>query len=161
MDFSHVNIHNSGLCASHLVILLSQWLLRHGTLIVQLKLTGYNFSKSLLICCVIKNCYRFQCHHKIVRTLKISQQFNLIDTTYSSGFHAGLGGGGGVTKLKQCKQTTGPKSVGPGAEMHRTGGRNPSYHVIMVICACGCHRWILHTKASDAELWCFLWSAPK
>ena len=21
-------------------------------------------------------------------------------------------------------------------------------------------RWILHTKASDAELWCFLWSAP-
>ena len=23
------------------------------------------------------------------------------------------------------------------------------------------HRWILLTKASDAELWCFLWSAPK
>ena len=22
-------------------------------------------------------------------------------------------------------------------------------------------RWILHTKASDAELWCFLWSAPE
>ena len=22
------------------------------------------------------------------------------------------------------------------------------------------HRWILHTKASGAELWCFLWSAP-
>ena len=22
-------------------------------------------------------------------------------------------------------------------------------------------RWILHTKASDAELWCLLWSAPK
>ena len=22
-------------------------------------------------------------------------------------------------------------------------------------------RWIPHTKASDAELWCFLWSAPK
>ena len=22
------------------------------------------------------------------------------------------------------------------------------------------HRWIPHTKASDAELWCFLWSAP-
>ena len=21
------------------------------------------------------------------------------------------------------------------------------------------HRWIPHTKASDAELWCFLWSA--
>ena len=44
----------------------------------------------------------------------------------------GGGGGGGVfTKLKQCKQTTGPKSVVPGAEMHRTGGRNPSYHVII------------------------------
>ena len=23
------------------------------------------------------------------------------------------------------------------------------------------HRWILHTKASDAELWCFLWSASE
>ena len=22
------------------------------------------------------------------------------------------------------------------------------------------HRWIPHTKSSDAELWCFLWSAP-
>ena len=22
------------------------------------------------------------------------------------------------------------------------------------------HRWISHTKASDAELWCLLWSAP-
>ena len=41
------------------------------------------------------------------------------------------GGGGVFTKLKQCKQTTGPKSVVPGAEMHRTGGRNPSYHVII------------------------------
>ena len=23
-----------------------------------------------------------------------------------------------------------------------------------------CHRWIPRTKASDAELWCFIWSAP-
>ena len=23
------------------------------------------------------------------------------------------------------------------------------------------HRWIPHTKASDAELWCFLWYAPE
>ena len=23
------------------------------------------------------------------------------------------------------------------------------------------HRWIPHTKASEAELWCFLWSAPE
>ena len=23
------------------------------------------------------------------------------------------------------------------------------------------HRWIFHTKASDAELWCFLWSKPE
>ena len=23
------------------------------------------------------------------------------------------------------------------------------------------HRWISHTKASDAEIWCFLWSAPE
>ena len=39
--------------------------------------------------------------------------------------------GGVFTKLKQCKQTTGPKSVVLGAEMHRTGGRNPLYHVII------------------------------
>ena len=23
------------------------------------------------------------------------------------------------------------------------------------------HRWIPRTKASDAKLWCFLWSAPE
>ena len=23
------------------------------------------------------------------------------------------------------------------------------------------HQWIPHTKASDAELWCFLWSVPE
>ena len=23
------------------------------------------------------------------------------------------------------------------------------------------HRWIPHTKASDAEIWCFLWSVPE
>ena len=23
------------------------------------------------------------------------------------------------------------------------------------------HRWIPHTKSSDAELWCFLWCAPE
>ena len=128
VDFSHVN--NSGLCASHLVNLLSQWLLRHGTLIVHLKLTGYNFSKSLLICFVIKNCHSFQCHDKIVRTLKISLQFYIIDTTYSSEFHAHFGGGM-FTKLKQCKQTTGPKCVVLGAEMHRTGGRNQIHHTML------------------------------
>ena len=25
----------------------------------------------------------------------------------------------------------------------------------------GIHRWIPHTKASDAELWCFVWSVPE
>ena len=25
----------------------------------------------------------------------------------------------------------------------------------------GIHQWIPHTKASDAELWCLLWSAPE
>ena len=24
-----------------------------------------------------------------------------------------------------------------------------------------CYRWVPHTKASDAEVWCFLWSAPQ
>ena len=51
VEFWHVN--NSRLCTSHLVNLLSRWLLRHGTLIVYLKITGKNYSKSLLICCVI------------------------------------------------------------------------------------------------------------
>ena len=41
VDFSQVN--NNGLCANHLVNLLSPWLLRHGTLIVHLRLTGYFF----------------------------------------------------------------------------------------------------------------------
>ena len=31
---------------------------------------------------------------------------------------------------------------------------------LLVICA-GNSLWIPHTKASDAELWCFLWSAPE
>ena len=60
-------------------------------------------------------------------SLKISPQFN-----FSSGFHTEFRRGI-FTKLKQCKQTTGPKSVIPRAEMHRTGGTNPSYHVIMSI----------------------------
>ena len=58
-------------------------------------------------------------------SLKISPHFN-----FSSGFHTDFGGGM-FTKLKQCKQTTGPKSVVLGAEMHRTRGKNPSYHVII------------------------------
>ena len=35
------------------------------------------------------------------------------------------------------------------------------FHAIVSLCAkfTG-HRWISRTKASDAELWCFLWSAP-
>ena len=26
---------------------------------------------------------------------------------------------------------------------------------------CTCYRWIPLTEASDADLWCFLWSTPK
>ena len=80
---------------------------------------------------LLKTVINLSCRDKIIRTLKVSPQFNLIDTTYSSQFHADLWGGGGrvLTKLKQCKQATGPKSVVPGAEIHRT---RPSYHVIIV-----------------------------
>ena len=75
--------------------------------------------KSLLIYWV---CYKAAINFNVMmkfskHSLKISPQ--------STGFHIdfGIGGGGGVfTNLKQCKQTTGPKSVVPGAEMHRTGG---------------------------------------
>ena len=48
----------------------------------------------------------------------------------------------------------------------RTNILIPSHHddVIRSKHLCGeftGYRWIPHTKASDAELWCFLWSAPE
>ena len=33
------------------------------------------------------------------------------------------------------------------------------FSVLLAICAG--HQWTPHTKASDAKLWCFLWSAPE
>ena len=36
-----------------------------------------------------------------------------------------------------------------------------TFSALLVICSRNSrHRWIPRTKASDAELWCFLWSAP-
>ena len=67
VEFWHVS--NSGLCASDLVNLLSRWLLRHASLIVNLEFTGKQYSKSLLICGVInKNCHLLQCDDRIVKT---------------------------------------------------------------------------------------------
>ena len=56
------------------------------------------------------------------------------------------------TKLKQCKQTTGPKSVVLGAEMHRTGGRNPSYHVIICHICMKCKTNKYHSKSNEIRL---------
>ena len=66
------------------------WLLRHGTLIVYLKITGKNYSKSLLICCVIYIAViNFNVMTKYTKhSLRISPQLNL-----SSGFHIDFGGG--------------------------------------------------------------------
>ena len=37
-----------------------------------------------------------------------------------------------------------------------------TFSALLALCAGNSrHRWIPHTKASDAELWCFLWSAPE
>ena len=36
-----------------------------------------------------------------------------------------------------------------------------TFSASLAICAITGHRWIPHTKASDAELWDFLWSAPE
>ena len=36
-----------------------------------------------------------------------------------------------------------------------------TFSALLAICAGNTdHRWIPHTNASDAELWCFLWSVP-
>ena len=71
VECSHVN--NSGPYSSHLVILLTQWFLGHGTLIVHLKIISKTF-KSLLTCCVLKSYHCFQCADRIIKTLKASPQ---------------------------------------------------------------------------------------
>ena len=38
---------------------------------------------------------------------------------------------------------------------------NGTFSALLAICAGNSHRWIPLTKASDMELWCFLWSAPE
>ena len=35
-----------------------------------------------------------------------------------------------------------------------------TFPALLAICEFTGYRWIPHTKASDVELWCFLWSAP-
>ena len=43
-----------------------------------------------------------------------------------------------------------------------TSSNGNIFHVTGLLCGefTG-QRWIPHTKASDAELWCYLWSAPE
>ena len=46
-----------------------------------------------------------------------------------------------------------------------TSSNGNIFRITWLLAICGGeftgHRWILRTKASDADLWCFLWSAPK
>ena len=48
------------------------------------------------------------------------------------------------------------------SEFMMTSSNGNSFHVTGLLCRefTG-HRWIPHTKASDTDLWCFLWSAPE
>ena len=41
-----------------------------------------------------------------------------------------------------------------------TSSNGNIFRVTGLLCGTS-HRWIPRTKASDAELWCFLWSAPE
>ena len=42
-----------------------------------------------------------------------------------------------------------------------TSSNGNIFRVTDQLCGVTGHRWIPRTKASDAELWCFLWSAPE
>ena len=56
-----------------------------------------------------------------------------------------------------------PRHAGiPGRENMMTSSNGNIFRVTGPLCGefTG-HRWIPHTKASDAELWCFLWSVSK
>ena len=124
-EFWHVN--NNGLCASHLVILLSRSTLRHDTLCIW---------KSKTINILNNNWYDVL-FKKTVINFNVMTKLSNIPWKFPHNLTSLLGFmlilEGVFRKLKQCKQTTGPKSVVPGAEMHRAGGKNPSYHVIMSI----------------------------
>ena len=50
----------------------------------------------------------------------------------------------------------------PWAYLMMTSSNGNTFHVTGPLCGeFSGHRWILRTKASDAELWCFLWSTPE
>ena len=85
---SHVN--NSGLCASHLVNLLPRWLLRHGTLIVLLKITNKNILITIDMLCYLKKAViNFSGMKKLSKhSLNIFSQIN-----FSYGFRTDFGGG--------------------------------------------------------------------
>ena len=78
--------HSAAAC--FVINLLSRWLLRHGTLVVYLKITGKRYSKSQLIRCIIIKKHQFQYDDEFVKTLKVSPQFN-----FSSGTRTDFGGG--------------------------------------------------------------------
>ena len=53
-------------------------------------------------------------------------------------------------------------STKPAPEPMMTSSNGNIYHVTGHLCSeFTSSRWISHTKASDAELWCFLWSTAK
>ena len=102
VEFWHVN--NSGLCASHLVILLSRWLLRHDTLCIWKSKTKNILDHNWYDVLDKKTLINFNVMIKLSKhSLKIS-------------LHTDFGGGGGglFTKLKQWKALyRGQKSIVP------------------------------------------------
>ena len=50
----------------------------------------------------------------------------------------------------------------PGGKRMMTSSNGNIFRVIGHLCReFSGHRWIPHTQANDAELWCYLWSAPE
>ena len=76
---------------------------------------------------LLKTVIDFSVMIKLSEQMKTSSQFNLIDTTYSSEFHADLDGG----CLQNWSSVKKPQSQNGNAEMHHTAGRNLSYPVII------------------------------
>ena len=98
-----------GLCTSHLVNLLSRWLLRHGTLIVHLKLTGYFFLNHCWYVVSLKRAIDVNVMSTLSKHWKYPRNLTSLTLLTHLSFIRTLKEV--FIKLKQCKQTTGPKRV--------------------------------------------------
>ena len=82
---------------------------------------------------------------------------------YSKRAPGGLVGTNNLLPSQHCQVTVTHVNIVHGTRLHMmTSADGNIFRVTGLSCRefTG-HRWIPHTKASDAELWCFLWSAPE